>query len=127
VWAAVGRHATRCVTQGQPDAYFIIDLINIFVQPTHYSLRHYDSWDNEALYDWKFQGSNDGKKWHKLMSHKKDGALNKKGATHTWVLQKAKKAYRMFRILQTDKNNNGHFFLALSGFELYGKAFTHKL
>ncbi len=123
-WGALSRTPCRCVTQAIPDAWFCIDLMNLWVVPTHYTLRHYETYDNEALLDWKFQASNDAKKWKTLLTHKKDTALNKKSATKTWAVQKPKKAYRMFRILQTDKNNNGHFFCPVAGFELYGKLYS---
>lgn len=102
--AIVGRSLCRCVTLPNRESWFVIDLLTIWVRPTAYTLRHYDSWDTECLRDWKLQGSNDGKKWTKLLSHKKDESLNKKGASKTWQIPKPKKAYRMFRILQTGKS-----------------------
>lgn len=102
--AIVGRSCVRCVTLPNRESWFCIDLLKWWVRPTAYTLRHYDSWDTEALRDWKLQASNDGKKWTKLMSHKKDCSLNCKGATKTWFLPKSKKSYRMFRILQTVSN-----------------------
>ena len=119
-WAAVGREVTRCVTQAAKESWFCVDFVHFYIKPTAYTLRHYDTWDSEALRDWKLQGSNDGKKWSKIISHKKDEALNRKGcaalsiallgvliwlpvhsATHTWQLPKVKKSFRMFRVLQT--------------------------
>lgn len=124
--AIVGRSLCRCVTLPNRESWFVIDLLTVWVRPTAYTLRHYDSWDTECLRDWKFQGSNDGKKWTKLLSHKKDESLDKKGATKTWVIPKPKKAYRMFRILQTGKNSNAHWYCALSSVELYGKVYSFK-
>lgn len=122
--ALVGREAVRCVTQSSKDNFFMVDLLSYWVSVTAYTLRHYSSWNTEALREWKFQGSNDGEKWHKIVSHKNDESLFGKGATHTWTLAKPKKRYRMFRILQTGQNSNGHWCLALSGLELYGQVFT---
>jgi len=122
--AIVGREVVRCVTQPNRESWFCIDLLTWYCRPTHYTLRHYDSFDSEALRDWKLQGSNDGKKWSKLVSHKKDESLNGKGSSHTWEIPATKKAYRMFRILQTGKNSNGHWYCALSGFEVYGQLYT---
>jgi len=125
-WAWIGRQTVRCVTLPGRESHFGIDFLRYWVRPTAYSLRHYSSWDTEALREWKLQGSNDGKKWTKLLSHKKDTALNKKGGAHTWVIPKTKKTYRMFRILQTGKNSNGHWYCALSGFEIYGKLYSYR-
>ena len=79
VWAVTGREAVRCVTLPSQESWFTIDLKEFYCRPTHYTLRHYSSWDTEAVRDWKLQGSNDGKKWSKIISHKKDASLNKKG------------------------------------------------
>ena len=122
--AIVGREVVRCVTQPNRESWFCVDLLTLYVRPTAYTLRHYDSYDSEALRDWKLQGSNDGAKWVKLLSHKKDEHLQGKGSSHTWEIPPTTKAYRMFRILQTGKNSNGHLYCALSGFELYGQAFS---
>ena len=37
------------------ESWFCIDLLKMWVRPTHYTLRHYSSWDTEALRDWKLQ------------------------------------------------------------------------
>lgn len=118
--AIVGREIVRCVTVPGKDAWFAVDFLQHRLRPTAYTLRHYSSWDTECLRDWKLQASNDGKKWTKLLSHKKDCSLNKRGDSHTWAIPRTKKPYRLFRILQTGKNSNGHWYLALSGFEIYG-------
>ena len=47
-------------------------------------------------------------------------ALDKKGATHTWALKTNGARYRMFRLIQTGVNSNNHFYLSISGMELYG-------
>jgi len=122
----VGRSLCRCVTLPNRESWFVIELCDVWLRPTAYTLRHYDSWDTEALRDWKLQGSNDGKKWAKLLSHKKDESLERKGATKTWVIPKPKKSYKMFRLLQTGRNSNNHWYMALSSVEFYGKVYSFK-
>ncbi len=34
-----------------------------------YILRHYTSWNSEALRNWKFEGSNDAKNWECIKEH----------------------------------------------------------
>jgi len=92
-WAILGREPIRCVTKPMKGGYFVIDLVKLWVKPTAYTLRHYSSYDTEALRDWKFQGSNDGKKWSKLLSHKKDTSLLKKGQSKTWMLPKIRNRF----------------------------------
>ena len=43
------------MTVAQPNMWFVIDLMGRRVQPTRYTLRHYDSWDVEALRNWRFE------------------------------------------------------------------------
>eukprot|EP00457_Paulinella_chromatophora_P000814 gb/GEZN01000814.1/.p1 GENE.gb/GEZN01000814.1/~~gb/GEZN01000814.1/.p1 ORF type:complete len:1063 (-),score=123.04 gb/GEZN01000814.1/:329-3517(-) len=118
--AIVGNQVVRCVTLAERNSWFTIDLKGLKVAPTHYSLRHYSTWDMEALRDWLFQASVDGMTWTTLMTHVKDERLNGKGGTATWALPASPEPFTFFRITQTGLNSNGHHYLALSGFELYG-------
>lgn len=127
-WASCGREVVRCVTEPKKSTFFEFDFshLNMFLIPSAYSLRHYDSWDTEALRQWKLEGSIDGKKWKTLMSHKKDASLDHKGATHTWAIKGVTKSYNMFRVTQTGKNSNNHWYLCLSGFEIYGTLYNFR-
>ncbi|ETO16421.1 hypothetical protein RFI_20918, partial [Reticulomyxa filosa] len=142
VEAIVGHDVVRCVTKPVKQAWFEIDFQNYAILATHYTLRHYSSWDTEALRNWKlevltnikcplfffffddnndnhFCGSCDGEKWTTLREHKNDEALNLKGQTFTWSIT-AGGYFSRFRIFQFDKNSNNHYYLSLSGFEIYG-------
>jgi hypothetical protein len=128
--AVVGTNVVRCVTKAEQNSWIMIDFINNTVRPSHYSLRHYSSWDSEALRFWTFEGSNDRVVWQLLREHINDESLNSKGATHTWLIDQAQpsivnspQGFRYFRILQTGENSNKHHYLACSGFEIYGKLF----
>jgi len=120
----VGRQAVRCVTQNAQNQWFIINLKSVKVRPTKYTLRLSSTWDQEALRNWRFAGSVDGKAqhWDTLIEHKNDMSLTRKGQTATWTVpaSAAKKHYSYFCIIQTGKNSNNNMFLALSGFEVYG-------
>eukprot|EP00494_Astrolonche_serrata_P030528 UN30796 len=121
VSSVVGRESVRCVTRNQQRGWFIVDLMEMQVQPTHYQLRHYRSWDTEALRSWVFEGSTDGTHWDSLREHKNDQTLNKAGQVGTWEIPDITKSYSKFRILMTDLNSNRQSYLALSGFEVYGR------
>ncbi len=84
-----------------------------------YTLKHYTSWDTEALRDWVLEGSNDKNNWTVLREHVGDTALNGKGSTHTWSVS-ASGSFRYLRVRMTGLNSNKHWYLALSGFEVYG-------
>jgi hypothetical protein len=53
--ALAGRDTVRCVTASEPGAFFAIDLHDNFLYPTHYSLKHYISWDTECVRDWRLE------------------------------------------------------------------------
>jgi len=47
--------SVRCVTKPHPKSWIAINLKDVKVRPTHYLLRHYSSWDTEALRYWNFE------------------------------------------------------------------------
>lgn len=122
-WAVVGNEVVRCCTKPNLKSWFEIDFKQFCVMPTYYSLRHYSSWDAEALRTWVLEGSPDGNAWHVLRRHENDTALSAKGATHTWPISDLWPGmfFRYFRITQEGLNSNNHHYLALSGFEVYGQ------
>lgn len=118
-WAITGRDCVRCVTTPSKDSWFTVDFVRYTIRPTHYALRHYASFDREALRNWVFEGSNNGKKWTALSKHVNDSSLYRKGQVHVFPVRKAKNSYRMFRVQMTGPNSNNNLFMALSGFEVY--------
>ncbi len=120
--AIVGNQVLRCCAKPALNSWFEIDFKQHRVAPSHYSLRHYSSWDTEALRNWTLEGSVDGAQWHLLSTHIDDKALNAKGATHTWRMNGLWPGmfFRFLRITQRGLNSNNHHYLALSGFEVYG-------
>jgi len=117
--AIVGRESARCVTQDNENSWFIVDLKGRRIQPTAYTLRHYSSYDVEALRNWRFEGSEDGTTWHVIRVHDNDAALNKAGQSNTWTLT-CSEEYSLFRVFMFGKNSNSNWYLACCGFELYG-------
>jgi len=118
----VGRQSVRTVTKPLKHAWVIIDFHDYAIRPTRYTLRHYNSWDTEALRNWRLEGSLDGEKWTVLREHHNDESLRFKGQSYTWLLRNVTGYYSQFRLFQFDKNSNNHYYLALSGFEIYGDA-----
>ncbi len=116
--AVTGRDLVRCVTKPLRNSWIQLDLVAMSFEPTHYTLKHYSSWDTECLRNWVLEGSNDGLSWTAIMQHINDKvgggapclpltpvlappqALDKKGATHTWPLKTNGQRYRMFRLIQ---------------------------
>ena len=117
-----GRTSLRLVSTDAAGSWMKIDLLQHRIKLTAYTLRHYSSWDTEALRSWKLEGSMDGNSWITLMNHENDSTLNKKGQAHTWNVPNCNEFYRFFRIYLTGQNSNNHNYLACSGLELFGSA-----
>eukprot|EP01084_Bolivina_argentea_P250941 420657_1 len=118
----IGRDAVRCLCDEDANGYIIIDFKTLKIKPTAYTLRHYISWDIEALRNWNFEGSNNGIDWTIIKQHKNDENLNKKGKSYTWKIRDdLNESFQMFRIQMTSENSNGNYYLCCSGFEIYGR------
>ena len=107
--AICGREIVRCVCLAEKNNWFMIDFRNLYVRPTHYSLKHYNTWDTECLRNWYLEGTNDLRKFKILREHKKDKSINGKGGTATFTLDTQGKRYRAFRIRQFGPNSNKHW------------------
>lgn len=55
--ALCGREVVRCVTAMRPDAWVQLEFKDHWLAPTHYTLRHYISWDTECLRNWVIEVS----------------------------------------------------------------------
>lgn len=116
----VGNEVKRCVTKAEENQNIQIQLKTHSIKPTHYLLRHYISWNTEALRNWRFEASTNGVDWVALRVHNDDSSLEKIGQWHIWDLPNVNDYYSYFRIVQTGNNSNAHLYLACSGFELWG-------
>jgi len=125
IHSVVGRECVRFVTKPTFHAWIGVRFTDVAVIPTHYSLKHYRTWETECLRNWRLEAKHDAEEqWHVLMTHRNDRALDGRGDTHTWRIPRknnpAQRAFTMFRIYQTGLNSNRHLYLACSGLEIYG-------
>ena len=120
--AVVGNEVVRFCTRSLANSWVEVDFGQYRVAPTHYALRHYSSWDSEALRSWTLEGSDDGSHWRLLSMVENDASLNRRGATHTWPVNGLHTGvyFRYLRLTQRGPNANQHHYLALSGLELHG-------
>eukprot|EP00456_Euglypha_rotunda_P081591 TRINITY_DN7975_c0_g1_i10.p1 TRINITY_DN7975_c0_g1~~TRINITY_DN7975_c0_g1_i10.p1 ORF type:complete len:2203 (+),score=340.71 TRINITY_DN7975_c0_g1_i10:827-6610(+) len=131
----VGRTPVKCATlegkeptdekekKKEKGEWVIIDFKKRMVRPSHYTLRHYDASDYDALRNWVLDASEDGKNWETLVTHKETANITKKSQSYTWEIPKNvvnNNFYQQFRVQMTGVNSNNRRFLALSGFEIYG-------
>lgn len=85
--AILGRHTVRCCVKPGDNRQIVINFSPRCIKPTHYSLKHYSSWDTEALRSWRFEGSLDGgSSYVQLKVHEWDTSFNGKGSTKTWTV-----------------------------------------
>lgn len=123
--AVAGRAAVRVVTEPVEGGGWVrLDLLHgVRVRPAHYSLRHYSTWDTEALRHWVLEGlapGGQGDTWDVLRHHVDDDALDAAGVCAAWPVPMAEQYYGSLRVRMTAPNSNGNWYLALSGFEVYG-------
>ena len=115
-----GRSVVRCVTNSLNDQWIQVDLLDKTAVINAYTLRHYASYDTEALRNWRLEASNDGYQWTILKKHIQDDSLKVAGGSHTWEVH-CPRRFRLFRIYQFGLNSQKHYYLACSGLELYGE------
>eukprot|EP01084_Bolivina_argentea_P024805 46178_1 len=122
--AVVGRTSKKYsrTERNVSNAWISVTFVALQIQPSAYTLRHYDNVNSCALRSWNFEGSNDGIKWTVLKKHLNDEALKKKGQSHTWQIKKCG-YYQSFRIYMTGVNSNNQdtLYLCCSGLEIYGQ------
>ena len=119
------RHVRSALLSGTV-ATALSDVVFVFHFVWCGSWEQYTSWDAEALRNWRLEASNDGHNWVVLRTHTDDNALNGKGSTASWPIERpeSKGAFSLFRLYQTGVNSNAHHYLACSGWEMYGKLYT---
>jgi len=107
-------------TNDVPASWLSVELVGHAVLPHAYSLRHGGNYRADALRNWDFQGSNDGKNWTMIRRHYNDESLNGPFAVTSFPVS-VTRPFRWFRILQTGHNSSNHNFLVLSGIEIFGE------
>lgn len=129
------RKSTRVSTKATgKNEWFGFEFIYHTIYPTRYLLRmpiastgssssstSSSSDKTEYQKKWRFEASNNGKKWTCLREHKKDfGAQSKSGSSWEILGLSPEKSFSRFRIIMTHPTN-GNGKLILGGFEIYGR------
>lgn len=123
----VGRGLNGFRTKNENNSYVGVDLGDgKGLKVTAYTLKNGTS-ASATMLCWIFQGSNNGTDWvvldRRVHNTSEDVRyLSGKGHTSTWGVAACEKPYRIFRVVQTEKNLSGSFVLSISCFELYGTA-----
>lgn len=121
-----GRTLSGFRTKNESGSYIGVDLGDgRGLKVSAYTLKNGTS-ASATMLCWNFQGSNNGSDWVVLDRRMHNSSedvrfLSDKGRTSTWGVGTCEKAYRLFRIVQTEKNLAGNYVLSLSCFELYGQ------
>ena len=137
----VGRELTNLRTENEENSFFGVDLgSNRTLVPSAYSIRNRNS-SSHVMLCWNLEASNDRLNFEildtRIFSNKNNPQIHQKlekernllkqpGCTSTWGISKKVKerfpdGFRYFLLKQIDKNSNGSYNLAISGFELYGE------
>ena len=137
----VGRNLVNLRTENEENSFFGVDLgKNRTLVPSAYSLRNRNS-SSHVMLCWNLEASNDKINFEILDTRifsnvnnpqihqkleKERNLLRESGCTSTWgisrkIKERFPEGFRYFLIKQIDKNSNGSYNLAISGFELYGE------
>lgn len=104
------------------DAWIMINLGNIKMKLTAYTLRNHTS-THYMLESWRLEGSHNGKKWIIIKDHVSDMSLGRVGHSYTWSLD-TDQYFSYFRIYQSESTYGKSSFLCLGGIEFYGTAYN---
>ena len=133
----VGRNLVNLRTENEENSFFGVDLgENRYLNPSCYSIKNRNS-SSHVMLCWNLEGSNDKINYEILDTRifnlneyndkleKERNLLKQPGCTSTWgiskkIREKFPNGFRYFVLKQIDKNSNGSYNLAISGFELYG-------
>merc|ERR1712228_71584 len=119
-YTLIGRSESRTFTKEKKNSFFSVDFGKYGMKPTHYTLRHYKSKEENHLRNWEFQGSNDGEHWNCLRKHIDDNSLNGASKSHTWTIDTTDEYFSHFRVIMTGPNQGHNWSLVCSGMEIYG-------
>lgn len=100
--AICGRDLVRCVTQEKENAFWNLNLKDMRVRLTKYTLKHYASWDIECLRSWKLEGKNDGGQWRLIHQVDNDQTLTGKGSTATFSVD-SNEYFQQISLMMTTK------------------------
>ena len=122
----VARFPTHFATKSAAKSWIGVELSNLTLQPSFYTLRNTDNTEarNLSLRSWKLEGSKDGKQWTQLDERNHDNTLNQKSQTVTLAVPQSTAAsqyYSHFRLTQTAANSGGGQQLCVGGVEMYGR------
>jgi len=123
----VGREISGFRTRNEVNSFVGVDLgEGRLMRLTAYTLRNGNSSSN-TMTCWNLQASVNGSDWVSVDRRDNRNSqelryLREKGRTSTWGLARNEKAFRFFRVLQTEKNLADNWMISLSCFELYGFA-----
>jgi hypothetical protein len=114
---------TWFASSDKPNSWLCYDFVDMFVTPTHYSIRFAAgaSYSSEAkghyLQSWAIEGSNDGSTWVLLDQQTSSKQIDSPFGTFA---VSADKSYRQIRLRQTDRNAFKTHELCLSALEIFG-------
>eukprot|EP01084_Bolivina_argentea_P101169 181435_1 len=123
-----GRETKELRTISQKAAFISINLKNVKIRLTHYTLRYYNQdWKHPKMpRNWQLKGSNNGKTWAAIKTHINDKSLRPRDDTHTWKVR-CNQFYSYFKLESIGVHCGNYYGLSISGIELYGDAYGDKI
>jgi hypothetical protein len=115
------RLPSLCITGSFENSWWVIDMTPAYrVQLTGFSLRDGTNSSRTMIRNFVMQSSNDGIVWQDVSRRYRNDVSVKAPESSAFFAITRTNAFRYFRVLQTDRNAGGTFFLSLSGIEFFG-------
>jgi hypothetical protein len=120
-YAADLKNDSVFVSGKDPNQWLAYDFKEKRVRITHYAIRsRFDGWVNSNnLKSWVIEVSEDGFDWTVVDQKKDNDELNGTNIIKVFGLESEAEG-RLVRLRQTGPAHSGKYFIAISGFELYG-------
>jgi hypothetical protein len=110
-----------CMTGSFVNSWWVVDMTPLYrVQLSGFALRDGTNASRTMIRNFVLQASNDAMTWLDVSPrYRNDVTIRGPVGTGFWSITRTN-AFRYFRVLQTDRNAGGTYFLSLSGIEFYG-------
>ncbi|OHT07115.1 hypothetical protein TRFO_05349 [Tritrichomonas foetus] len=117
-------HTNFWTSANKEDNYIAFNFAPLKVSINAYSLLTFDYGPNDFhMKSWILEGSNNNDKWTKIDLVVNDEYLNGPRKFHTYVVSKESIPFTYIRLKLYGPNHFGSYFMAIKGFELFGKIY----
>jgi hypothetical protein len=106
-------------TNNEPISWVCYDFKNMYIKPTHYSIRFRRDGNDNHMRTWTLEGFIDGQSWEELDRQENNKSLNSQGATVTFSISRSLEI-QMIRLRQLSQKSSWNNHMVMNAIELFG-------